>query len=99
MFAAYHPQRCERLILYGAFASFKSWFPTEAALNELFDYGRPARVSLVVLVDRGGRELPIQPDVVGQTVALRDRQQVKLAGPEPLRLVMTSSNAKGREGS
>lgn len=38
VFAAYHPERCERLVLYGAFASFKSWFPTEAALNELFEY-------------------------------------------------------------
>lgn len=33
---------------------------TRAALNELFDYGRPARVDLAVLVDRGGRELPIE---------------------------------------
>lgn len=38
VFAAYHPQRCENLILYGAFASFKSWFPTEEALEQLFDY-------------------------------------------------------------
>lgn len=38
VFAAYHPQRCENLILYGAFASFKSWFPTEEALKQLFDY-------------------------------------------------------------
>ncbi len=36
-----------------------------AALGELFDYGRPASVSLAVLVDRGGRKLPVQPDVVG----------------------------------
>jgi pyrimidine operon attenuation protein/uracil phosphoribosyltransferase len=36
-----------------------------AALDELFDYGRPASVSLAVLLDRGGRQLPIQPDVVG----------------------------------
>ena len=40
-----------------------------AALNELADYGRPARVGLAVLVDRGGRELPIQADVVGERVA------------------------------
>ena len=39
-----------------------------AALNELADFGRPSRVSLAVLVDRGGRELPIQPDVVGWEV-------------------------------
>ena len=36
-----------------------------AALNVLFDYGRPARVRLATLVDRGGRELPIAPDFVG----------------------------------
>ena len=37
-----------------------------AALDELADFGRPARIQLAVLVDRGGRELPIQPDVVGK---------------------------------
>jgi pyrimidine operon attenuation protein/uracil phosphoribosyltransferase len=39
-----------------------------AALDELADFGRPARVGLAVLVDRGGRELPIQPDIVGTHV-------------------------------
>jgi len=39
-----------------------------AALDELADFGRPARIMLAVLVDRGGRELPIQPDVVGKKV-------------------------------
>jgi len=39
-----------------------------AALNELADFGRPARVALAVLIDRGGRELPIQPDVVGKHI-------------------------------
>jgi len=39
-----------------------------AALDELVDFGRPARISLAVLVDRGGRELPIRADVVGKTV-------------------------------
>ena len=38
VFAAYQPQRCEGLILYGAFARFDSWFPTEESLNQLFDY-------------------------------------------------------------
>ncbi|HEX2778891.1 MAG TPA: bifunctional pyr operon transcriptional regulator/uracil phosphoribosyltransferase PyrR, partial [Gemmatimonadaceae bacterium] len=37
-----------------------------AALDELADFGRPARIALAVLIDRGGRELPIQPDVVGK---------------------------------
>ncbi len=39
-----------------------------AALDELADFGRPARIMLAVLVDRGGRELPIHADVVGRTV-------------------------------
>jgi len=41
-----------------------------AALDELADFGRPARIALAVLVDRGGRELPIHADVVGKTVEL-----------------------------
>ncbi len=41
-----------------------------AALNELFDYGRPARVELAVLLDRGGRELPVQADHVGARIPL-----------------------------
>ncbi|MEI7446700.1 MAG: bifunctional pyr operon transcriptional regulator/uracil phosphoribosyltransferase PyrR [Burkholderiales bacterium] len=41
-----------------------------AALNELFDYGRPARVALAVLLDRGGRELPVQADCAGAVLPL-----------------------------
>jgi pyrimidine operon attenuation protein/uracil phosphoribosyltransferase len=41
-----------------------------ASLNELFDYGRPARVELAVLLDRGGRELPVQADHVGARIPL-----------------------------
>jgi len=64
-----------------------------AALDELADFGRPARIMLVVLVDRGGRELPIHADVVGKKVtvppggrvdvfvpSLDDRDEVVLAG-------------------
>lgn len=50
-----------------------------AVLNELFDYGRPASVKLVVLVDRGGRELPIQPDFAAARVALPASQSLALA--------------------
>ncbi len=57
-----------------------------AALNEIFDYGRPASVTLVVLVDRGGRELPIAADVVGLEVALAAGNHIKLSGPDPLSL-------------
>ena len=41
-----------------------------AAINELFDFGRPDRIELAVLVDRGGRELPIEPTYVGERVAV-----------------------------
>jgi len=57
-----------------------------AALNELFDYGRPASVGLVCLLDLDARELPIRPDVVGATLALAPDQRVKLIGPTPLSL-------------
>lgn len=57
-----------------------------AALNEIFDYGRPASVTLVALVDRGGRELPIQGDVIGTRLTLKPGEHVKLAGPEALEL-------------
>lgn len=49
-----------------------------AVLNELFDYGRPASVKLVVLVDRGGRELPVQPDLAIARVALPAAQSLDL---------------------
>jgi pyrimidine operon attenuation protein / uracil phosphoribosyltransferase len=52
---------------------------TRAVLNELFDYGRPAHVTLAVLVDRGGRELPIQPDFAAARVALPPTQSLALA--------------------
>jgi pyrimidine operon attenuation protein / uracil phosphoribosyltransferase len=53
-----------------------------AALNELMDWGRPGRVLLCVLVDRGGRELPIQPDVVGRRVEILPGQTVEVLVPE-----------------
>jgi len=50
-----------------------------AVINELFDYGRPASVKLAVLVDRGGRELPVQADFAAARVALGDNQSLALA--------------------
>jgi pyrimidine operon attenuation protein / uracil phosphoribosyltransferase len=47
-----------------------------AALDELADFGRPARIALAVLVDRGGRELPIHADVVGRSVDVAPGQRV-----------------------
>ncbi|MCY3767782.1 MAG: bifunctional pyr operon transcriptional regulator/uracil phosphoribosyltransferase PyrR [Gammaproteobacteria bacterium] len=49
-----------------------------AAMNEIFSYGRPARVVLAVLIERPGRELPIQPDIVGSRLVLDDNEQAKL---------------------
>src|SRR5690625_2767202 len=60
-----------------------------AALNELFDYGRPSAVRLAVLVDRGERELPFAPDAVGLQLSLDGEQQIKLTGPQPLQLELT----------
>ncbi|UVE18120.1 bifunctional pyr operon transcriptional regulator/uracil phosphoribosyltransferase PyrR [Pseudomonas sp. LS44] len=57
-----------------------------AALNELFDYGRPASVTLVCLLDLNARELPIRPDVVGATLSLAANERIKLLGPAPLGL-------------
>ena len=57
-----------------------------AALNELFDYGRPASVTLAVLAERNGRELPIAAEIVGSHWQLDANEQIKLRGPEPLRL-------------
>jgi pyrimidine operon attenuation protein/uracil phosphoribosyltransferase len=50
-----------------------------AVINELFDYGRPASVKLAVLVDRGGRELPVQADFAAARVALPPNQSLALA--------------------
>ena len=53
-----------------------------AVLNELFDYGRPARVQLAVLVDRGGRELPLEASFAAARVALPINQSLALARSE-----------------
>lgn len=53
-----------------------------AVINELYDYGRPASIRLAVLVDRGGRELPVQPDFAAARVALGENQSLALARSE-----------------
>jgi pyrimidine operon attenuation protein / uracil phosphoribosyltransferase len=52
---------------------------TRAAINVLFDYGRPARIMLAALADRGGRELPVAADFVATTVILDGQQSLALA--------------------
>jgi pyrimidine operon attenuation protein / uracil phosphoribosyltransferase len=56
----------------------------KAALDELFDHGRPARVELAVLVDRGGHRLPVVADFVGLTLPARDDEDVVVTlGEDP----------------
>ena len=53
-----------------------------AAMNELFDIGRPASIALAVLIDRGGREIPVQPNVVGEVFTLPENQRFVLSQDE-----------------
>ncbi|PCJ32564.1 MAG: bifunctional pyr operon transcriptional regulator/uracil phosphoribosyltransferase [Gammaproteobacteria bacterium] len=62
-----------------------------AALNEIFDYGRPASVTLVALIERNGHELPIHADIIGESVTLSPDQQIKLTNNEGLNLEIISS--------
>jgi pyrimidine operon attenuation protein/uracil phosphoribosyltransferase len=69
-----------------------------AAIDALLEYGRPARVQLAVLVDRGHRELPIRPDYVGKNVptSLAERVRVELAETdEGDRVVLIDGGAHG----
>lgn len=64
-----------------------------AALNEIFDYGRPASVTLAVLIERNGRELPIQADIIGQSIELTEDQHIKLNNDNGLQLELTNNGA------
>ncbi|HEY8607309.1 MAG TPA: bifunctional pyr operon transcriptional regulator/uracil phosphoribosyltransferase PyrR [Noviherbaspirillum sp.] len=66
---------------------------TRAAINELFDYGRPARIMLAALVDRGGRELPVAADFVAATVDLPPDQQLVLQRAGDGRFSLTVDHA------
>ncbi len=62
-----------------------------AAMNEIFDFGRPESITLACLLDRGKRELPINPDILGIKIFLPDNKHIKLIGPAPLRLELFDS--------
>jgi pyrimidine operon attenuation protein/uracil phosphoribosyltransferase len=66
---------------------------TRAAINTLFDYGRPARVMLAALVDRGGRQLPIAADFVARTISLADDELLVLQKADDGRLTLTIDHA------
>jgi pyrimidine operon attenuation protein/uracil phosphoribosyltransferase len=68
-----------------------------AALNVLFDYGRPASVLLATLTERDGRELPIEPNVVGLPARLKPGEQLKLVGPDPLQLILGTTPPQRRK--
>ena len=62
-----------------------------AAMNELFDYGRPASIRLATLIDRGGRELPIAPEFVGARLEVGSNQNFELTRHEAGRLSLKLS--------
>jgi pyrimidine operon attenuation protein/uracil phosphoribosyltransferase len=64
-----------------------------AALNEIFDYGRPNQVVLAVLIERDGRQIPLCPDCVGASITLNAGQRIKLTGPEPLAIHLQTLDA------
>jgi len=66
---------------------------TRAAINELFDYGRPAKIMLATLVDRGGRELPIAADFVAASVSLPTDQSLVLQRADDGRFSLTVEHA------
>jgi pyrimidine operon attenuation protein/uracil phosphoribosyltransferase len=66
---------------------------TRAAINELFDYGRPARIFLAALVDRGGRELPISADFLADTMVLGQQQSLQLQRADDGRFSLTVVHA------
>lgn len=63
-----------------------------AAMNEIFDYGRPASITLMVLLERAGHDLPIRADIAGKSIRLEAGEHVKLLGPEPLVLEIKRSD-------
>ncbi|HQU50704.1 MAG TPA: bifunctional pyr operon transcriptional regulator/uracil phosphoribosyltransferase PyrR [Casimicrobiaceae bacterium] len=69
---------------------------TRAAINELFDFGRPASIELAVLVDRGGRELPIEPAYVGARVACARSLSIELSKGADGRLSLAVEPAAAR---
>jgi len=66
-----------------------------AALNEIFDYGRPEQVLLGVLIEREGRQIPLRPDCAGIAINLPSGQHVKLSGPEDLSIQIKTIGQAG----
>ena len=69
-----------------------------AAMNELFDFGRPASITLVCMVDRSGRELPLQADISGMQIELAEGEHIKITGPDPLAFELLNNASKQKKG-
>lgn len=59
-----------------------------AAMNEIFDFGRPASITFCALIERSGRELPIEASVVGMKPSIQNNDYISLTGPSPLQLMI-----------
>lgn len=70
---------------------------TRAAINELFDFGRPASITLAVLINRGGAQLPISPQIVGANIPLTQDQRFQLSQTKQgkLNLALTNNQDTG----
>ena len=66
---------------------------TRAAINTLFDYGRPARIMLAALLDRGGRQLPVAADFVAKKIKLEANQSLILKKADDGRFTLTVDHA------
>jgi len=70
-----------------------------AAMNEIFDFGRPNSITLVCLIERGGRQIPVQPDVIGLRPPLQPNEHIRLNGPDPLSLEISRSRTPRASGN
>ena len=62
-----------------------------AALNEIFDFGRPNSVLFAVLIERDGQQLPLKPNCSGISLSLKKDTYIKLTGPDPLNIQLSFS--------
>lgn len=68
-----------------------------AAMNEIFDFGRPKSILLATLIERNGRQLPIEPSIVGLQPPLEKDEHIRLEGPSPLTLTVNKSKKRRTE--
>ncbi len=71
---------------------------TRAAMNELFDYGRPASITLAVLINRGGAQLPITPNITGAEILLQANQNLQLSLDTTGKLHLSLEKQNNRTG-